>query len=90
MSFPYSFTPGSDRLGIGAENMGLNQPTTLPIDSIYAPRYNVKGTLDLHANAYVKQGQNLVPVSLLANGLYFAGTFELQALSSFQEAQNKK
>lgn len=88
--FPYSFIPGADRLGIGVENMGMQRPSTLPVDSIYAPRYNVRGTLDLHSNAYVKMGQNLVPVSLLANGLYFGGTFELQALSMFEKAQAKK
>lgn len=86
MSYPYRFRQGYTGFGIGAEDMGLERPTTLPIDSMYSARHNVLHTLAPQAPGYVKEQQYLVPVSLLANGLYFGGTLALQALADFERA----
>ena len=80
---PYHYLPGKtgDGAGVGVDDMALVQPTTLPIDSIYAPRYNVRKSLAPQAPGYVKLNQEFVPVDLLANGVYFSGTFLLTSLS---------
>jgi len=83
------YIQGRTGFGIGAGAMALQQPSTLPIDSIYAAKYNVEKTLAPQAPGYVKEQQNFVPVSLLANGVYFAGTMALEALSEFEKANAK-
>ena len=86
-SYPYGYVEGANGIGIGAGDKGFKRPSTLPVDSIYAARYNVRGDLaPLNHPGYVKEAQQLVPVSLLANGVYFAGTMALQALAEFEKA----
>lgn len=85
----YGYVRGFNGMGIGAGDMAFLQPTTLPIDSIYGPRYNVRGDLDPQAPGFVKLAQQFVPVSLLANGVYFSGDFSLQALVEFEKALKK-
>jgi len=82
----YNYTPGKTGFGIGVENFALEQPTTLPIDSIYSVRNNVRGDLSPHAPGYIKGSQNFVPVSLQGNGVYFSGAVALQALVEFEKA----
>lgn len=67
--------------GVGVGNEALIQPTTLPVDSIYAPRYNVLHSMAPQAPGFVKLNQQFVPVDLIANGVYFSGTFLLTSLS---------
>jgi len=86
MVYPYRFVDRFDNIGIGVEDMGFTQPTTLPVDSIYAARYNVQMTLAPQAPGYLKQQQNLVPVGLRANGVYMSGELALQALVEFERA----
>ena len=85
--YPYRFRQGVHGIGIGAGDMAVEQPTTLPVDSHYGPRYNVRGDLaPLSQGGYAKLGQDFVPVSLLANAVYAAGTLALQALADFERA----
>lgn len=77
----YNYLFGRTGFGIGAGNQALEQPTTLPVDSIYAPRYNVKMSMNSVNPAYLKYNQDFTSVDLLSNGLYFAGTFALGALA---------
>ena len=95
MSF-YGYKNNPVGLGIGVEKLGFQQPTTLPIDSIYAARYNVRETLDPYSGAGLIRGVNLhgqfrqseiVDVSLRGNGLYFAGDLALEALIEFEKAK---
>lgn len=79
--FHYVLTGGDNCLGIGVENEALVQPTSLPVDSIYGPRYNVLHSMAPQAPGYVKLNQQFVPVDLIANGVYFGGTFLLTSLS---------
>jgi len=81
----YSYLVGRSGYGIGVENLALRQPTTLPVDSIYAPKYNIQNSLAPQSPGFVKMYQNFVPVSLLANGVYFSGALALQALSDFEK-----
>lgn len=83
MAFPYSFRRGrAQGLGIGAEGYGLERPSTLPrCDGWQRPRYMVRGALDPQAPGFVKEGQQLVPASLVGNGLYSSGQLELQKLA---------
>jgi hypothetical protein len=81
----YGYLFGRTGFGVGTGNQALAQPTSLPVDSIYAPRYNAKRDLGPQAPGYLKQEQNFVPVSLLANGIYFQGTLELEALAEFEK-----
>lgn len=88
-SMKYSFQYGRTGFGVGVGNMGFQRPSSLPADNIYAPRYNVKSQLDPQAPGYVKLKQEFVPVSLMANGVYFQGTLAMQALAEFEKANKK-
>lgn len=81
----YRYIFGRTGFGVGADNMALAQPTTLPVDSMYGPRYNVRRDLGPHSPGFVKEQQNFVPVDLLANGVYMSGTLALQALAQFDK-----
>ena len=85
----YKYIQGRTGYGIGAEAMGFQQPTSLPVDSIYAARYNARLTMAPQAPGYLKEAQNFVPVSLLANGVYFSGDMALQALSEFEKGNGQ-
>lgn len=69
-------------LGTGADAMGFEQPTTLPMyDGWMRPRYAVRGQLDTQRPGYVKYDQQFVPVDLVGNGIAIQGQLALQALS---------
>lgn len=80
---PFHYIPGitGDGAGVGVENEALVQPTTLPVDSIYAAKYNVLHSMAPQAPGYVKLNQQFVPVDLIANGVYFSREFLLTSLS---------
>lgn len=80
---PYNFRAGAKGIGIGAENMALIQPTTLPVDSIYAPRYNVQRSLGPYGGGALKYAQELPYVSVKGQGVYLAGDMAMQALIDF-------
>lgn len=82
---PYEYLPGYTGFGVGSENESFQRPTTIPIDSQYGPRYNVKGNIAPQSPGYLKMGQSLVPVDLKGQGVYFSGDIALQALSDFQK-----
>lgn len=80
---PFNYIPGKtgDGAGVGVDNLALVQPHTLPVDSKYAPRYNVLHSMAPQAPGFIQAQQNFVPVDLIANGVYFSGDFLLTPLS---------
>lgn len=83
---PYHFRPGVRGIGIGAENMALIQPTTLPVDSIYAPRYNVQRSMYSYSGGALKLAQELPFVSVKGQGVYLSGEMAMQALVDFNNS----
>lgn len=79
----YAFIKGvPGKLGVGVSDLGLERPSTVPIQSIYGQRYNVRHHLGPVAPGYAKVGQQVVPVSMLGNsGIYLAGQIKLQTLA---------
>lgn len=61
----FRFLRKTDNLGVGTGALGLERPQGVKPDSVYGPRYNVRGTLRTQAPAFVKIGANVLPVSLL-------------------------
>ncbi len=71
--------------GIGTGADALIQPQSLPINTRYAygPLGNmVRGDLGPNRPGFAKQGQDLLPVDLLANGAYYHGTTNFASLSA--------
>lgn len=60
-------------LGEGVDYLGFERPRNVITDSMYGPAYNVRGQLITQAPAYVKMQQEVVPVGLRGDGLYFQG-----------------
>ena len=87
MGFPYSFKRGFNGFGIGVEDLGFERPTSIPANTFYGSRYNVRKTLEPQAPGYVLQGQSLVSVDLKGDGAYFAGAMAMQALSDFNRGK---
>ena len=87
--FPYGFVPGPNTLGIGTGNQGFERSQTIPVNSIYGPRYNVKDEIDATARGTLVLYQKGPMVDLQANGVYFSGTLALSALSEFETQKGK-
>lgn len=86
---PYTYrNTQTASLGKGVSEMALNRPTSLVRDGFAGPRYNVRGQLDPQAPAYVKIGQQFVPVSLVGNGLGFFTGINLQALTNSPQVKS--
>ena len=84
---PYGFRQGYNGFGIGIEDLGFERPTTIPANTFYGPRYNVRNCVEPQAPGYVLQGQSLVSVDLKGDGAYFSGAMAMQALSDFNKGK---
>lgn len=80
---PYEYRDThASKLGAGVSDLSLVRPQSLLMSGIAGPRYNVQGQLNVQAPAFVKQQQQLIPLSMIGNGL---GTFtgvQLQPLGN--------
>lgn len=67
MSF-YSFVRGIGvKLGTGVSDLGFKRPSSVPIQSMYGPRYNVQRSFAPNSPGFVKLRQEVVAVSLLGD-----------------------
>lgn len=83
----YNFIRGPENLGVGTGAMALVRPQTNPVQSIYGARYNVQRHYGPQAPAFMKWGNQVVPVSILGNGSYLAGQIALQALTDLEKGK---
>jgi len=74
-------------VGTGAEAIAYAPSGKLSplVDGFNTSRYAVRGQIDAQAPAYVKQGQQFVPVSIIGNGTTLQGQMALQRLSKLME-----
>lgn len=80
MSF-YSYVRNSLNLGVGTRDLAFQRSQSIPIDTVYGPRYNVHRSMAPQAPGFVKLNQQVVPVSLLGyNGLAIPTQRVLQQL----------
>jgi hypothetical protein len=84
-SFFYRFRNTPADAGLGVDNLALERPMPVPADSLYCPRYMVRGQLSPQAPGYVKIRQSVLPVSLAGNGSGLHGQFALVALAELQK-----
>jgi hypothetical protein len=78
---PYRYRAGPNTLGIGVENLALEQPGRAVDADFYSPRYNVRGAFSTHFPTVPNTGQFLPDYDLRANGVYLSnGSPELQGL----------
>lgn len=68
-------------LGVGVANLGFERSHNVLTDSIYGPHINVQRQLVTQHPAYVKMGQEVVPVSLNGNGGAYQGQLLLMPLA---------
>ncbi len=76
----YRYRAGPNTLGIGVENLALEQPGRTVDADFYSPRYNVRGTLAPLAPGYVQLEPFVPDNSLRGNGVYLSGDFALTGL----------
>lgn len=79
----YAFIKGiPSKLGVGVSDLGFERPSSVPTQSFYGPRYNVRRHLGPVAPGFVKLGQQVVPVSILgSSGISLHGTPKLTTLA---------
>lgn len=81
MSFYHLFQTPENR-GVGTGANAFARPQTVPIYSIYGPRYNVQRSFIATKPGTFKAAQYVPYVPLEGNGAYIQGQFALQALSN--------
>ncbi len=80
MNGPYRYRTGPATLGVGVENLALEQPGRAIDQDYNSPRYNIRGGFVTQFPTFPNIGQALPDTDLRASGLYLAGTFDLQPL----------
>lgn len=81
---PYFYRQGATNLGIGVDALAFQSHFGQPINGPYLQGSMVQRTLSAQSPGFVKVQQDFVPVALIANGVAFAGAFELQRLADMQ------
>lgn len=81
----YRYRAGPNTLGIGVENLALEQPGRAVDQDFYSPRYNVKGSLYTHFPTVPNIGQSLPAYDLRADGVYLSGAIAMQSLIDMQK-----
>lgn len=77
---PYRYRQGPATLGIGVENMALEQPLRAIDQDFNSARYNIRGALSTKFPTFPNTGQFLPNNDLRANGVYLSGAVDLQPL----------
>lgn len=86
---PYRYRAGPNTLGIGTENLALEQPGRAIDQDFNSARYNIRKEFKTQFPTFPNMGQALPSVDLRASGVYLSGDLELAALiQSYNERQN--
>jgi hypothetical protein len=81
----YNYFRTPENRGVGTGAFAYQRSQTIPVNSIYDPSRNVRGTLTTTATpGYMKLGQRVVPVSILGGGSELTGQFALAQLIQMQ------
>lgn len=81
MGYPYYYTPGPSRLGIGVANLAFHSGQSFPLVNPYSSNHLVRGSLNPLAPGLNAQGQKVTAVSARGNGLNLSGAFLLNRLA---------
>lgn len=77
---PYRYRAGPANLGVGVDNLALEQPGRAIDADFYSPRYNVRGQINLRFPTFANTGQYLPEYDLRGNGVYLSGDMKLAGL----------
>lgn len=76
----YQYRAGPNTLGIGVENLALEQPGRTVDQDFWSARYNVRRSISPRFDTFPNTGQYLPSYDLRASGVYLSGEVQLNGV----------